>query len=93
MRANKKLTLLVLALFLIVAIAGCGGKESDQPAKDAPILVGINCELSGAVASYGTNAKDGAVLAIEQVNAAGGVLGKQLKEEIRDCKSVADEAW
>ncbi|MGI6452714.1 MAG: ABC transporter substrate-binding protein [Syntrophomonadaceae bacterium] len=92
MRANKKLTLLVLALFLIVAIAGCGGKESDQPAKDAPILVGINCELSGAVASYGTNAKDGAVLAIEQVNAAGGVLGKQLKEEIRDCKSVADEA-
>ncbi len=93
-KRNKKLALLLVMMLVLSIFAGCGGeKEEEQPAADtATIPVGINVELSGAVASYGSNARDGAVLAIEEINAAGGVLGQQFEALERDCKSTADEA-
>lgn len=94
-KRNKKLALLLAMMLVLSIFAGCGGgtEEEQQPAGEtATIPVGINVELSGAVASYGSNARDGAVLAIEEINAAGGVLGKQLEGLQRDCKSTADEA-
>jgi branched-chain amino acid transport system substrate-binding protein len=90
---RKKLAALVMMIFMLTIVAGCGASSKDKTAvKAEKINVGINVELSGGVASYGTNAKDGAMLAIEQINAAGGVLGKQLNPIVRDCKSTADEA-
>ena len=47
------------------------------------IKIGVNLELSGAVASYGTSEADGIELAVEEINAAGGIDGK----ENRTCKS------
>lgn len=95
MRVSKKVSILVLMLFLVGIVAGCGGgadKSGDKKAAGDTIKVGINVELSGGVASYGTNARDGAILAIEQINAAGGVLGQKIDPIQKDCKSVADEA-
>ena len=37
------------------------------------------CELSGAGAVAGSNFRDGAHLAVEEINAAGGILGKQIE--------------
>lgn len=91
-KSFKKVTLLVLMLFVLGIVAGCGGNAGGGDAEADTIPVGINVELSGAVASYGTNAFDGAMLAIEQINADGGVLGKQLQEVYRDNKSLAEEA-
>ncbi|MDD4335627.1 MAG: ABC transporter substrate-binding protein, partial [Desulfotomaculaceae bacterium] len=93
MKIGKKVALLVLVMFVFSIAAGCGGgaTQTGEKAGDA-INVGINVELSGGVASYGTNARDGAILAIEEINKAGGVLGKQIKPIERDCKSIADEA-
>lgn len=90
----KRLSVLVLMVFVLGIAAGCGGAQNgdDTGDKGEMIKVGLNVELSGGVASYGTNSRDGALLAIEQINAAGGVLGKQLDPIVRDCKSVADEA-
>lgn len=92
----KKLAVLVLMVFVLGIVAGCGGgtQKNGEGAGDKGemINVGINVELSGGVASYGTNSRDGAMLAIEEINNAGGVLGKQLSPLVRDCKSVADEA-
>ncbi len=86
--------MLVLMVFMLAIVAGCGGGGAeDKTAGEAEkINVGVNVELSGGVASYGTNARDGAILAIGEINKAGGVLGKQLNPIERDCKSVADEA-
>ncbi len=94
MKFGKKVAMLVAVLFMFSVVSGCGGggaAPTSGQAGDA-INVGINVELSGGVASYGTNARDGAILAIEEINKAGGVLGKQLKPIERDCKSIADEA-
>ncbi len=93
-KGNKYFVILVAMLLMISFVAGCGGgtAEENQATEAEKIAVGINVELSGGVASYGSNARDGAVLAIEEINAAGGVLGMQLEPIIRDCKSTADEA-
>lgn len=93
MRFKKKVALLITMLFIFSIAAGCGGGAT-QTGKQAgdTINVGINVELSGGVASYGTNARDGAMLAIEEINKAGGVLGKKINPIERDCKSIADEA-
>lgn len=85
---------------MLSILAGCGGgspatdgdKAGGGGDKAATIKIGINSELSGDVASYGTNARDGAMLAIEHINAAGGVLDAQLQAIVKDCKSLADEA-
>jgi branched-chain amino acid transport system substrate-binding protein len=80
MKSGKKVAMLVIMLFILSIAAGCGGgsQETGGNAGDKAdtINVGINVELSGGVASYGTNARDGAVLAIEEINKAGGVLDK-----------------
>lgn len=98
---SKKVASLLVMLFLMSIAVGCGGGDDkskndakeggDKVAKEG-ITIGVNVELSGAVASYGSNAKDGAMLAIEQVNAAGGVLGKQLVPVVKDNKSITDES-
>lgn len=95
MKVRKRLAILVLMMFMFGIMAGCGNgadTDSGQGQTGDKINVGINTELSGAVASYGTNAKDGAMLAIEQINAEGGVLGQELNALVRDCKSDAAEA-
>jgi branched-chain amino acid transport system substrate-binding protein len=44
-------------------------------------------ELSGAGATSGTNFKDGVQLAIKEINAAGGILGKKIESTIADTQS------
>ncbi len=65
-------------------------RKSD--AADGPIKLGFPIPLTGP---YGTEAKDqqaGAELAVAQVNASGGVLGRKVELLIRDDKLKADEA-
>jgi branched-chain amino acid transport system substrate-binding protein len=61
-------------------------------AQTGPIKVGFPIPLTGP---YGTEAKDqqaGAELAIAEINASGGVLGRQVELLVRDTKLKADEA-
>lgn len=94
MRIRKRVSIVVLMLFMLGLVAGCGqgGDNGTAQQEGDTIKVGINTELSGPVASYGSNAANGALLAIEEINAAGGVLGKQIEPLSRDCKSIPDEA-
>ncbi len=94
-KLNKRLVGLLIMMFMLTVVAGCGGTQTGDKTGDkeaGKIPVGINVELSGDVASYGSNAANGALLAIDEINAAGGVLGKQLDPLKRDCQSKADEA-
>jgi branched-chain amino acid transport system substrate-binding protein len=70
----KKCLFLLAALFcsLSMAFAGPGGQSGDT------VAIGAVFPLSGSVAFYGTESRDGALLAIDEINAAGGLLGKKL---------------
>jgi branched-chain amino acid transport system substrate-binding protein len=56
------------------------------------IKIGFPIPLSGPTAVYGKPILAGAQLAVAQINAAGGVLGRQLELLPRDSKANADEA-
>lgn len=80
----------VLVLILAVAlVAGCGGGAQQ---KADVIKLGANLEMTGGNATFGQSAANGAKLAIKEVNAKGGVLGKQLSLTVADNKSEAAEA-
>ena len=68
-------------------LAGCGGQSASDTIK-----IGANLEMTGNNASFGKSASNGAKLAIKEVNAKGGVLGKQLSLVLADNKSEAAEA-
>ena len=57
-----------------------------------PIKIGFPIPLSGPTATYGVPILQGAQLAVQQINAKGGVLGRQLEILPRDSKANADEA-
>jgi len=70
-----------------------GGDTGSAPAAGGgKVEIGVNYELSGAVASYGQDSVDGIKMAIDEVNAAGGVLDMQIELLIEDNKSDPAEA-
>ena len=54
--------------------------------------IGAVFPLSGSVAFYGTESRDGALLAIDEINAAGGLLGKQLTLIAEDDEGNAEKS-
>ena len=85
----KKLTCLAGSFILLAGLtAGCGGGE--KASKD--VKIGLVYELTGNTASYGTSAINGAKLAFKQINANGGVLGKQIQLVTADNKGEPSES-
>lgn len=90
---KKKLTFGMLAFASAAVLAACGAAPSASSsatgteAGDA-LKIGLNFELSGNTASYGTAEKNGAELAIEELKAA----GKKLDVVTQDNKSENAEA-
>jgi branched-chain amino acid transport system substrate-binding protein len=73
----KKLVLLLVVFFCAASLMFAGGSTSTG-SSSGPVSIGMVFPLSGAVAFYGTESRDGVILAIEEINAAGGLLGRQL---------------
>jgi branched-chain amino acid transport system substrate-binding protein len=69
-------------------LAACGATLLLQVAAHAqPIKIANIVELSGAGATSGTNFKDGVMLAVKEVNAAGGILGHRIETTTADTQS------
>ena len=80
----------LVQLGLAAASVGCGGK-SDGP-KAEPLRIGLFGALTGNEAGLGQYTDMGATLAVEEINAAGGVLGRPLELVREDNRSVAGES-
>ncbi len=85
---KKLIKLIALLMVISLILTGC----QSSPVDESTIKVGINMELSGEVASYGQAELNGIKLAIKQVNANGGVLGKEIELIEVDNTSSASEA-
>jgi branched-chain amino acid transport system substrate-binding protein len=73
---------LVLALCLLSCISGALA-ESGPPRSD-PIKIGATLALTGKYAAVGTTERDGLLMAVDEINAAGGVVGRQMHLLIED---------
>ena len=73
--------------------APAGGQQPAQPAASSdPIKVAILAPLSGSVPTFGISTRDGALMAIDEWNAKGGVLGKKIEAVVADSQCEADPA-
>lgn len=70
-----------------LVLSGMGGNAGAQVPKGAPIKIGYIDSLSGVFAFSGTHGRQGAILAVEEINAKGGLLGRPIELLIRDDKS------
>lgn len=99
MKPNKKRfgTMLASSLTILALLAGCasGGGTATPAAStgdgteavssgDSTVPVGILHSLTGTMSISEVSVKDATLMAIEEINAAGGVLGKQIKPIIED---------
>lgn len=92
MNRNKILALILAGLLVVSVAAGCGSNKKQEggaskATKASAIKIGLNMELSGAVAEYGNKGANGALLAIDKVNKSGGVLGQKIEPIKMDNKS------
>ncbi len=79
----------------VLALAGCGkpaledstATQTPEPEDPRAIKIGLIVPLSGEKAAFGEAVANGAGLAIEQIQAEGGVLGAPVKLVVRDTRS------
>ena len=79
-----------LALVCLLALGGCKKEAASQTAD--VIKIGEFASLTGKEAAFGQSSHKGTVLAIEEINATGGVLGKKVELAYEDDRSTQGEA-
>jgi branched-chain amino acid transport system substrate-binding protein len=74
------------AFAIALAAAGCGSSNSGSSSSTAPAAfkIGLAAPFTGQYATYGASHKNGADIAIAELNAGGGVNGAQASYEIGD---------
>lgn len=80
----------LLTLMLALVLVGCNGNGDSS--SDDSIVLGFMGPLTGDYSIYGTTTKEGIDLALEEINASGGVLGKKLVLAPYDTKGDKTEA-
>lgn len=87
---GRRSTLVVSMLAAALALAGCGAEKA--PGAEG-IQVGFFGALTGPTATFAQSGRNGATLAVEEINAAGGVLGgKHIELLVEDDRGEPSEA-
>ena len=79
----SKKVLLALTLVLALVSVACGAQ---------PIKIGYLANLTGDAATWGVHEKNGALIAVEEINKKGGVLGRPLEVVVYDVTAKAEDA-
>ena len=87
---KKELKLFTASLLSVLFLSGCAASGSSSDGDT--VKLGLNYELSGNVSTYGTSLVEGIEFAVKEINANGGVLGKQIELVKADNKSSGEEA-
>lgn len=79
---KKFLALTAAALLLVTCLAGCGGNTNTT---NTAFKIGGTGPLTGDASIYGNAAKNGAMLAMEEINAMGGIqLDVHYEDDVHD---------
>lgn len=85
-------TVLTLGMLLTACSSNTGEQANNSSSTEENIVIGGLAPLTGNVAIYGETAVNGAKLAFEEINEAGGILGKEVIYEVYDEKGDPTEA-
>ena len=99
---KKKFVSFMMAMIMVLSLAACGGEkkaESSAPAASAPtsessaaaFKLGGTGPLTGGAAIYGNAVKNGATIAVEEINAMGGVqFDLQMEDDAHDAEKAVN---
>lgn len=82
----KRIGILVSMLLVVSMLAWGFGCAPKVPVAEKPILIGHVHTMSGPMSMYGLSVTTAGEMAVDEINAAGGVLGRPLKQITRDDK-------
>ena len=94
---KKKVVAMFLAAVMAFSLVACGSKTDnggnggDAGGAETIKLGGVG-PLTGGYANYGLSVQHGAELAVKEINAAGGVNGKQLELSFQDSQGDPESA-
>jgi branched-chain amino acid transport system substrate-binding protein len=81
MRAKVKMSLLVVSVIM------CASLFSGFAVAAEPVEIGVILSLTGPIGPHGQDALHASQLAVEEINKAGGVLGRPIKLIVEDTES------
>ena len=88
----KRHTRRLLCLSGFAALAVLSACKRDSPSPNPPLILGLVGALSGPEAELGQSIRNGALLAVEQVGAEGGVRGRRVELRAYDSQGHPEEA-
>jgi len=77
----------LLSIAALLTATSCGSSTNSSE-----IVIGEYGSLTGTAATFGTSSRNGIDMAIDEVNKAGGVLGKQIRVIVEDDQTKPEEA-
>lgn len=87
----KKAFAALLAIAMVFSLAACGG--NNYTANNTEYVIGFSGPLTGPAAVYGTAVQNSAQMAVDEINAAGGLNGVKFKllatDDTHDATKVA----
>lgn len=90
---KKFISVMLVAAMAVTALTGCGSNAGSSSKKDADkYYIGGIGPTTGATAIYGTAVKNGAQIAVDEINAAGGINGKQIEYRFEDDQNDAEKS-
>ncbi|MCI8293767.1 MAG: ABC transporter substrate-binding protein [Hespellia sp.] len=93
MKMIKRVGSIALAAAMVVSLAACGGNsDKKESASSDTFKIGGIGPTTGDAAIYGTAVQNGAQLAVDEINEAGGINGKQIEYKFEDDQSDSEKA-
>jgi branched-chain amino acid transport system substrate-binding protein len=94
MRRRTRASLTVLPLFALILFAGsCQRQQQPKAALDrSTIKIGFFGDLSGPTFNFGQSAINGVLMAVEEINQAGGINGRKIDVVIDDDRGSPERA-
>jgi len=93
MKDTIRLVFLSLCVLILASCNGAGGSSTGSgDAAAEEILIGEYGSLTGEDATFGTSTKNGIDIAVDEINAAAGLLGKKVRVIVEDDQGKAEEA-
>ena len=92
MRLWKKALSLVLVSAMAFSMCACGGKKDEGSKKTDTFKIGGIGPTTGDAAIYGKAVQNGIQLAIDEINAAGGINGKKIEYKFQDDQNDTEKS-
>ncbi len=92
MKIKSVLSVMMASALVAGCFAGCGNKADSNKSNGDTFVIGGMGPITGDAASYGVAVQNGAQLAVDEINAAGGINGYQISFQMEDDQADAEKA-